>query len=162
MRRVPPQAIALATRYEGLHRQLPDGRIGMYICPAGFPTVGYGHLCPADQAPVTREQCETWLAEDLAQATQQALTLCPVLLQESDARLAAIVDFVFNLGATRLRASTLRRRVNAGQWGEAAYELQRWVHGGGKVLHGLVLRRRAAARLLERAQTEGTAWQKAA
>nr|NDG07649.1 lysozyme [Oxalobacteraceae bacterium] len=65
-----------------------------------------------------------------------------------ESRLAAIVDFTFNLGAGRLQTSTLRRRVNQRDWDAASYEPRRWVYGGGKVLSGLVARRAAAALLL--------------
>ena len=70
---------------------------------------------------------------------------CPVLATEPEGRLAAIVDFTFNLGAGRLQTSTLRRRVNQRDWASAATELRRWVYGGGKVLPGLVTRREAEA-----------------
>ncbi|MGK0674516.1 MAG: lysozyme, partial [Halothiobacillaceae bacterium] len=71
------------------------------------------------------------------------LRYCPVLATEPEGRLAAIVDFTFNLGAGRLQTSTLRRRVNQRDWMAAATELRRWVYGGGKVLPGLVTRREA-------------------
>jgi lysozyme len=70
------------------------------------------------------------------------------LAAEPEGRLAAIVDFTFNLGAGRLQTSTLRRRINQRDWAAAANELGRWVYGGGKVLPGLVARRRAALALL--------------
>jgi lysozyme len=66
---------------------------------------------------------------------------------EPEGRLAAIVDFTFNLGAGRLQTSTLRRRVNQRDWAAAAKELHRWVYGGGKVLPGLVKRRMAEVAL---------------
>ena len=68
-----------------------------------------------------------------------------MLATEPESRLAAIVDFTFNLGAGRLQTSTLRRRVNQRDWTAAATELRRWVYGGGKVLPGLVTRREAEA-----------------
>ena len=71
-----------------------------------------------------------------------------MLATEPEGRLAAIVDFTFNLGAGRLQTSTLRRRVNQRDWGGAASELRRWVYGAGKVLPGLVLRRQAETRLV--------------
>jgi lysozyme len=67
---------------------------------------------------------------------------------ESADRLAANVDFTFNLGAGRLEASTLRRRINNHDWPSAALELKRWVYGGARVLHGLVARRQAEVTLL--------------
>ena len=76
------------------------------------------------------------------------LRFCPVLASEPESRLAAIVDFTFNLGAGRLQTSTLRRRVNQRDWDAASHELRRWVYGGGKVLSGLVARRDAECRLI--------------
>ena len=73
---------------------------------------------------------------------------CPVLATEPEGRLAAIVDFTFNLGAGRLQTSTLRRRINQWDWVGAAQELRRWVYGGGRVPPGLVLRREAEVALL--------------
>jgi lysozyme len=73
---------------------------------------------------------------------------CWLLATEPDARLAAIVDFTFNLGAGRLQASILRRQVNQREWVAAGWELRRWVRGGGNVLPGLVVRREAEALLL--------------
>ena len=76
------------------------------------------------------------------------LRFCPVLATEPEGRLAAIVDFTFNLGAGRLQTSTLRRRVLQRDWPAAATELRRWIYGGGRVLPGLVLRRQAEVGLL--------------
>jgi lysozyme len=84
----------------------------------------------------------------MAVALRATLRYCPVLATESDGRLAAIVDFTFNLGAGRLQTSTLRRRINQRDWSSAAHELSRWVYGGGKVLPGLVTRREAEVALL--------------
>ena len=83
-------------------------------------------------------------------ALTATLQYCPVLAMEPDGRLAAIVDFTFNLGAGRLQASTLRRRVNLRDWPAAGQELRRWVYGGGRVLAGLVTRRQAEIAWLER------------
>jgi len=85
----------------------------------------------------------------MADALRAALRYCPVLASEPEGRLAAIVDFTFNLGAGRLQTSTLRRRVNQRDWTGAAQELRRWVYGGGRLLRGLVLRREAEAVLIE-------------
>lgn len=66
----------------------------------------------------------------------------------AEGRLAAIVDFTFNLGAGRLQTSTLRRRVNQRDWVAAGLELRRWVYGGGRILPGLVARREGEVSLL--------------
>ena len=81
-------------------------------------------------------------------ALKATLRYCPVLATEPAGRLGAIVDFTFNLGAGRLQTSTLRRRINQRDWVGVAFELRRWVYGGGRVLPGLVARREAEAYLL--------------
>ena len=148
---VPQAAVELAKRFEGFHRvpkNDPLHRAHPYICPAGFWTVGFGHLCKPDHPPITVAEAETYLAQDLVTALAATLRYCPVLATESDSRLAAIVDFTFNLGAGRLLASTLRRRINQRDWIAAGQELRRWIYGGGKVLPGLSTRRSAEVALL--------------
>jgi lysozyme len=85
------------------------------------------------------------MAMDAEKFAKAALSLCPEL--EGD-KLCAIADFTYNLGVGRLKHSTLRKRINAGDWGGAAIELRKWVNGGGKRLPGLVLRREAEINLL--------------
>ena len=147
---VPTTAIELAKRFEGFHRvaRADLGRAQPYICPAGYWTIGYGHLCDPKHPPITVAEAEIYLARDLQSALVATLRYCPVLATEPESRLAAIVDFTFNLGAGRLQTSTLRRRINQRDWAAAAMELRRWVYGGGKVLPGLVARREAEAALL--------------
>jgi lysozyme len=150
---VPKAAIDLAKRFEGFERKAKRGveiTAVPYICPAGFWTIGYGHLCDAAHPPITEEEAEVNLTRDLQTALAATLRHCPVLATEPEGRLAAIVDFTFNLGAGRLQTSTLRRRVNQRDWAAAGSELRRWVYGGGKVLPGLVTRREAEAAWLVR------------
>jgi len=147
---VPKAAIDLAKRFEGFHRvpRHDPTRAYPYICPAGYPTIGYGHLCTLDHPPISEAEAEVYLAQDLVTALKATLRYCPVLATEDEGRLAAMVDFTFNLGAGRLQTSTLRRRINQRDWAAAATELGRWVRGGGRVLPGLVARRQAEVALL--------------
>ena len=151
MIKVPQAAIELAKRFEGFERKVKRGieiAAVPYICPAGFWTIGYGLLCDPKHPPITEAEAEVYLARDLLTALAGTLRYCPVLAAEPEGRLAAIVDFTFNLGAGRLQTSTLRRRVNQRDWAAAGQELRRWVYGGGKVLPGLVARRQAEIFLL--------------
>ena len=154
---VPQAAVELAKRFEGFHRvpKNDPGRAYPYVCPAGYHTIGFGHLCKPDHPPITEAEAEVYLAQDLMTALTATLRYCPVLSTEPEGRLAAIVDFTFNLGAGRLQASTLRRRVNQRDWPGAANELRRWIHGGGRVLPGLVTRRDAETALLIRYDSFG-------
>lgn len=149
---VPQTAIELAKRFEGFERRVKRGieiTAVPYICPAGFWTIGYGHLCDPKHPPITEAEAEVYLVNDLQSALAATLRYCPVLATEPEGRLAAIVDFTFNLGGGRLQTSTLRRRINQRNWAAAASELRRWVYGGGKVLPGLVARREAEIGLLK-------------
>lgn len=143
-------AIDLAQRFEGFHRvpKSDPGKAHPYICPAGYWTIGYGHLCDPNHPPISEDEAEGYLAQDLVTALKATLRHCPVLVTESEGRLAAIVDFTFNLGAGRLQTSTLRRRVNQRNWIAAGRELRGWVYGGGRVLPGLLRRREAEIGLL--------------
>lgn len=134
---------ALVKPFEGLHRLGPDGLIRPYICPAGYWTRGFGVLCSKDAAPITPAEAEDELFRLLPGYINETLILCPGLKNQSPHTIAAISDFTFNLGAPRLRASTLRRKINAEDWDSARIELKKWVFGGGKRLPGLVARRAA-------------------
>jgi lysozyme len=140
-------AAALSRRFEGCYL-LP------YLCPAGVPTIGYGATYYEDgrrvtlfDAPITRERAESlllWMVR--TRYLPAVIRLCPGI--DDPLRLAAIIDFTFNLGAGNLQASTLRRRINAGRWEDVPDELRKWNRGGGKVLAGLVKRREAEAVLI--------------
>lgn len=90
---------------------------------------------------------EDWLIEDASRACAWALRMSPSL-DESEDRLAAIADFIFNLGPGRYKISTLRKRVDAGDWGSAREEVTKWVWGNGKRLPGLVIRRNVESELM--------------
>lgn len=140
-------AAALARRFEGLYL-LP------YLCPAGIPSIGYGatyyengvRVTLKDPA-ITRERAEAlllWMVRTIY--LPAVLKLCSGV--DTPQRLAALIDFAFNLGAGNLAASTLRKRVNANRWADVPAEIRKWNRGGGRVLRGLVLRRAAEAALI--------------
>jgi len=93
---VPKAAIELAKRFEGFKRKVKRGieiTAVPYICPAGFWTIGYGHLCDPKHPPITEAEADVYLARDLQTALAATLRFCPVLATEPEGRLAAIVDF---------------------------------------------------------------------
>jgi lysozyme len=140
-------AAALARRFEGLY-------LSPYLCPAGIPSIFYGATYYQDGKRVTlrdpvgtRDQAEDlllWMVRTVY--LPAVLKLCPMV--DTPQRMAALIDFTFNLGAGNLNASTLRKRVNAGQWDQVPGELRKWNRGGGRVLRGLVIRREAEAGLI--------------
>lgn len=140
-------AAALARRFEGLY-------LTPYLCPAGVPTIGYGATFYEDgtkvlltDAPITKERADgllLWMVRSVYLPT--VMQLCPYVNDHN--RLAALIDFTFNLGSGRLKSSTLRKKVNAQDWEAVPGELRKWTKGGGKILRGLVLRREAEINLL--------------
>lgn len=143
-------ALALIRRFEGLYR-------GPYLCPAGVPTIGYGATYYEDGSRVTLHDpiisCERaealllWHVETVY--LPAVLKLCPAIVRETPGRIAALIDWTFNLGGGNLRASTLRKRVNAGAWDLVPAEVRKWNKGGGRVLRGLTARREAEVVLIE-------------
>lgn len=133
---------SLIRRFEGL-------RLKAYLCPAGVPTIGYGSTGPDIKLGMTYTpaQSEARMAMDASKFERAAIVLCPAL--KAEPHVAAIADFAYNLGATRLAGSTLRRKINAGDLPGARKELLKWVRGGGRILPGLVIRRTVEAKLLE-------------
>lgn len=141
-------AAALCRRFEGLY-------LKPYMCPANVPTIGFGstayengvRVTLADRA-ITKKRAERLLRHELLKIYPQVVRLCPTLPALGPGPVAAILDFTYNLGSGRLQASTLRRKINAGDLAAARLELAKWVRGGGRVLPGLVKRRNAEALLL--------------
>jgi lysozyme len=140
--------IPMCKRFEGFSSK-------PYLCPAGYWTIGYGTVYKPDGTVVTKDHpniskalAEEWLVHEIRyKYMPQAITLSPILLTDAKA-LAAITDFVYNLGAARYKSSTLRRRINAQDREAAKVEIRKWKFGGGRVLPGLVIRREAEAALL--------------
>lgn len=140
-------ALALIRRFEGF-------RARPYLCPAGVPTIGVGATHYLDgravqltDPPLSEDAAERLLLLQVRRTYMPAVQrLCPGI--DTPQRMGALIDFCFNLGPGHLASSTLRKRINAGRWDDVPTELMKWVRGGGRVLPGLVARRRAEADLV--------------
>lgn len=123
-----------------------------YICPAGYPTIGYGHVVKASEAEsfvggITEACAEELLRVDVVAAQRAVLRLISVPL--SDGQFDALVSFTFNLGGGALQRSTLRRKLNRGDYDAVPAEFMKWVWAGGKKLKGLQRRRSAESKLFQ-------------
>lgn len=65
----------------------------------------------------------------------------------NDDQHAALTSFAYNLGLGALAESTLRQKLNVGNYEAVPSELAKWVYAGGRRLEGLVRRREAEADL---------------
>jgi len=141
-------AAALCRPFEGL-------RLKPYICPAGYPTIGYGTVFKPDGTKVTmehpeisKETAEEWLLSELKTNYLAGVLKASPSLISYPRVLGAMTDFAYNLGVARYRGSTLRKRVDEQDWDGAVEQLMLWTKAGGRILPGLVKRRQAEAVLM--------------
>ena len=138
-------ALAIITGFEGFSA-------APYQCPAAVWTIGYGSTrCPdgsrvaADTPHLTEAEAMDWVRQELARTEYDVARLINVPLTEN--QFGALVSFTYNVGSGNLKASTLRQKLNRGDYAGAADEFPKWRRAGGKILRGLVRRRAAERRL---------------
>ncbi len=133
-------AIAAIDSYEGFF-DIP------YTSVAGVKTIGYGHTGKDVKAgqTITEPEAKALLVKDANQHWQQARKYIKVPISQHEAD--AYASFVFNVGVTNFRNSTLLKKLNQGDYAGACAQLKRWVYAGGKKVKGLVNRREAEYRM---------------
>jgi lysozyme len=137
------KGIALIKKYEGF-------RAERYLCPAGLPTIGYGHVIREKEyhlidAKLTEEMAVKLLANDLIRFEDAVNKVVKVPITQC--QFDAIVSLTYNIGTGAMATSTMIRKLNAGDASGAMLEFLRWNKSGGKVLNGLAARRQAEANL---------------
>ncbi len=116
-----------------------------YLCPAGVWTVGWGTTFKPDgkkvtsKDEVTEKEALEYLKHDISDAEKTINMFVSIELTQNE--FDALVSFVYNIGRENFRTSTLLKRLNNNDLIGIAIEFTYWVHGGGKVLPGLVARR---------------------
>jgi lysozyme len=128
-----------------------------YQCPALLWTVGVGHVIDPSHAKVkladrkqlpipagwdrvlSAEEIDEILRKDLNRFESGVLRLIKVKLTQG--QFDGLVSFSFNVGLGNLQNSTLRMKLNRGDYEGAAEQFLVWTKAGGKVLKGLVIRR---------------------
>ena len=146
--RLSQQGAGFIARFEGCV-------LRMYNDPTGNATIGVGHLIhmgringrePAEfRAGITRKRALAILMSDADKAARGVRKLIKVPLKQH--QLDALVSFTFNCGEGALASSTLRKRLNRGEYAAVPQELNKWVMSGGRRLEGLVRRRKAEGAL---------------
>ncbi len=138
------QGLALTKEFEGL-------QLKAYQDQGGVWTIGYGHTGPNVHGGLvlTSDQADQLLESDVAASVTAVNRAVTVELEQY--QFDALVDFVFNLGATSLLTSTLLKRVNAGDFNNAAPQFLLWDHCKGQVIPGLLRRRQAEMSMFQQA-----------
>lgn len=149
--KVSDSAKSVIAHHEGV-------RLKPYRCPAKLWTIGVGHVLYPEQAKLsmedrikypirpednrifTMDEVNAILAADLQRFERGVLRYCPSGITQG--RFDALVSFSFNVGLGTLQRSTLRQKHNRGDFDGAADEFLKYCLGGGKVLKGLLNRRK--------------------
>lgn len=133
------EGINFIKKHEGL-------RLAAYLDSTGTPTIGYGHTGGVKLGDViTEQQAEQYLRQDVIMAENE---INRHQLPFNQCQFDALVSFVFNIGIGAFRNSTLLRKAKVDVNDPSiADEFRRWVYSKGRVLPGLVKRRKEEAEL---------------
>ena len=138
--------IALIKKYEGF-RGKP------YLDPVGIPTIGYGATYYPNGKKVTMQDREitekeaTELLQNMLGEYEKGVKK-EIQRELNQNQFDALVSFAYNLGNGALASSTLAKRINSNPCDpDISKQFERWNKAGGKVLAGLVRRRKEEAKL---------------
>jgi lysozyme len=135
--------------FEGYHRRLPNGDCVAYLCPANVVTIGYGCTEGIKRGMVwTHAQALQALENELSKFEAAVNRLVTVEINQNE--FDALVSFAYNCGEGALARSSILKQLNAGNREAAARGFALWNRGGGRVLPGLVRRRRDEAAMFLR------------
>ena len=150
--KISQDGITLIKYYEGCPKN-EKGDAVSYRCAANKKTIGFGSLKLIDGSPVqddmsiTMQEAEDLLAHELNEYEGYINEMVTVPLKQNE--MDAMVSWVFNLGPTNLKNSTLLRVLNEGKYHEVPEQIKRWNKVNGVVNEGLVKRRKSEALLFE-------------
>ena len=135
------RGIAMIKKFEGL-------RLEAYFDAVGVPTIGYGHTKTAEMGTtITEKEAERLLRADLSVFEKGVgRSVTPELNQH---QFDALVSFAFNVGLGNFNKSTLLKKVNSWDIHGASREFPKWKYASGRILNGLVKRRRAERKVFD-------------
>ncbi|TXH34396.1 MAG: lysozyme [Rhodospirillaceae bacterium] len=120
---IAPAGLAIIEEYEGCH-------LTAYLCPAGIPTIGYGHTGPdvtmqdVGRRSITKVAAEALLESDLRRVSDQVAGACRVSANANQH--AAMVSLAFNIGIGNFRKSTVLNAHNRGDTQAAGRAFNLW------------------------------------
>lgn len=139
------KAIAIIEDREGIFlKPYLDPRPKNPIPTIGLGTIRYpnGKAVTMQDKAITREQAYEYMNHHIDTDVVPSIKRL-VLVDLNKNELEALISFVYNIGQGKFAESTMRRLLNAGESKiRVANEFPRWNKAEGKVLPGLVTRRR--------------------
>jgi lysozyme len=127
-------------------------KLNAYICPANVWTIGYGNTFYEDGSKVkqgdkvTKERADELFINKINEFAKGVKSLLEYELNEN--QFSALVSFSYNVGLGNFKNSTLLKIVNSDLRNsevDIRREFYKWNKGGGKILKGLVIRRKIEA-----------------
>ena len=123
-----------------------------YLDVAMVPTIGYGtthynHRAVSLSDAAISEKTATYLLRTQVDEVYGRAVNHYVQVPLTQNQFDALVSFTYNLGVGAFRNSTLLRDINSGKIHEAYTEFHKWTHANGKIVKGLVVRRRKESEL---------------
>jgi lysozyme len=118
-----------------------------YLCPAGKPTIGYGHVIKYGESytKLTEPEAVILLKQDCAIAERCINRWVAAAINQN--QFDALVSFVYNVGCNSFLKSTLFKLLNNNDIIGAAGEFKKWKFANGVELAGLERRRIEEAQL---------------
>jgi lysozyme len=154
MMQISPRGLKLIADFEGLRlNAYPDPGTGNEPWTIGYGTTVYPDGRKVKKGDViTQVQALDYLKQDVKKFATSVTQLVGVPINQN--RFDALVSFTYNLGAGALARSSLLRKLNAREYEAAAAEFDKWVYAGGRILPGLVNRRKAERDLFKEPLTK--------
>jgi len=126
--------------------------LNAYLDSVQVPTIGYGATYYKNGTKVkigdkiSQEQANDLLAWHINKFAENVEKV--IKSELNDNQFSALVSFAFNLGVANLKKSTLLKKVNINPLDATiGAEFLKWNKAGGKVLNGLIRRRKAEYQL---------------
>tara|TARA_R100000781_G_scaffold112477_1_gene79730 strand:- start:436 stop:927 length:492 start_codon:yes stop_codon:yes gene_type:complete len=120
-----------------------------YKCPAGKWTIGFGHVKNVKEGDEwSQSHAEHMLDVELEEYEGYINDMVDMQLNQN--QFDALVAWIYNLGPSNFRTSTLRKKLTPETISEVPYEIKRWNKANGKTLDGLIRRREAESLLFQK------------
>ena len=136
---ISKEGLSLIKKFEGCELEA-------YLCTAGVWTIGYGHTKDVKEGDkINKDEADYLLQEEMIEYESYINDFVEVPLEQN--QFDALCSWVYNLGPTNLKNSTMLRVLNEEKYADVPQEIKRWNKAGGEVLDGLIKRREAEAKM---------------
>ena len=138
---ISQEGLELIKKFEGCELEA-------YVCAAGVWTIGYGSTKGVKEGDsISQDEADKLLLHEMDEYEGYITDNVTVDLKQN--QFDSLVSWVFNLGPTNLKASTMLKVLNLGNFEGVPEQMKRWNKANGKTLDGLIRRREAETLLFK-------------